>query len=130
MTVSPATASPSLGYWNAVGIFAALGLLLALGLAARAQRPIWRALAGASVAILAPTFFFTFSRGAWVALAIGLIAAVALDARRLRLTTLFALAPAAVLTVWLGSRQEALTTHRRAPSPPLPARAIASHSTS
>ena len=100
-----------LGYWNAVGIFAALGLLLALGLAARAQRPIWRALAGASVAILAPTFFFTFSRGAWVALAIGLIAAVALDARRLQLvTTLFALAPAAVLTVWLGSRQEALTT--------------------
>ena len=37
--------------------------------------------------------------------------AVALDARRLQLvTTLFALAPAAVLTVWLGSRQEALTT--------------------
>ncbi len=100
-----------LGYWNALGIFAALGILLAVGLAARAQRPLLRALAGASVAILAPTFFFTFSRGAWIALGLGLVATLALDCRRLQLTTtLLALSPAAVGTVWLASRAGALTT--------------------
>lgn len=99
-----------LGYWNALGILAALGILLAGGLAARAVPLAARALAGASVAILAPTLFFTFSRGAWIALGLGIVAMVALDARRLQLaTTLLAVAPAAVVTVWLGSRADALT---------------------
>jgi O-antigen ligase len=99
-----------LGYWNALGIFAVLGMLLAIGFAARAQRPGFRALAGSSVAILAPTFFFTFSRGAWLALGLGVAAMLVLDARRVQLTlTMLALSPAAVLTVWLGSRADALT---------------------
>jgi O-antigen ligase len=99
-----------LGYWNALGIFAVLGMLLAIGFAARVTRPPFRALAGASVAILAPTFFFTFSRGAWLALGLGVAAMLVLDARRVQLTlTLLALSPAAVLTVWLGSRADALT---------------------
>jgi O-antigen ligase len=99
------------GYWNALGIFSGLGVVLALGLAARASRPWWRALAAAALPLLTATFFFTFSRGAWVALAVGLVAACALDPRRLQLlASLVALAPCAALTVLLAHRSGALTT--------------------
>ncbi len=99
-----------LGYWNAVGIFAALGTLLALGFAARARGRAVRALAGASAVILVATLYFTFSRGAWVALAIGLLVAVAADRSRLQLVAvILAVAPWIVLAVALGSRSGALT---------------------
>jgi hypothetical protein len=63
-----------LTYWNALGILAAVGILLALGLAAtpRERRPV-RALAAGTLPILAMTLYFTFSRGAIVALVLGLI---------------------------------------------------------
>jgi hypothetical protein len=102
--------SEPVGYWNALGIFAVLGILLALGLAARAQEPLVRVLAAASLAVLLPTLYFTFSRGAWIALGVGLLAALALDPRRLQLTTVLLLVgtgPAA--GVWLASRSPALT---------------------
>ena len=99
-----------LGYWNALGIFAAIGALLALGFAARGRRWITRALAAAAVAILLPTVYFTFSRGSWLALGFGILVAVVFDARRLQLITAFsaaALAPA--VSVWVASRSDALT---------------------
>lgn len=103
--------SEPIGYWNALGIFGALGVLLALGFIARARSLVARALAGASVVVLLPTIYFTFSRGAWVALGIGLIVSIALDPQRLRLVTaMFFVAPAALLGVWLSSREPALTT--------------------
>ena len=99
-----------LGYWNALGIFAAMGALLALGFAARGRSGILRALAAASTLVLIPTFYFTFSRGAWIALGVGLLAAVALDSRRLQLISfLFAVAPWPALAVWIASRSEPLT---------------------
>ena len=67
----------TIGYWNGLGIFAVIGLLLALGFAARADRPATRALAGAALPVLAATMYFTFSRGAWLALLVGLAAAFA-----------------------------------------------------
>ncbi len=99
-----------LGYWNALGIFAAMGALLALGFAARGRGAILRALAAASTLVLIPSFYFTFSRGAWIALGVGLLAAVALDPRRLQLIGfLFAVAPWPALAVWIASRSEPLT---------------------
>ncbi|HEY7708116.1 MAG TPA: O-antigen ligase family protein [Gaiellaceae bacterium] len=77
--------SEPLGYWNGFGIFVAIGLLLALGAAARERSVALRAGAAASVVVLVPALYFTFSRGAWIALIAGLAAAVALDARRLQL---------------------------------------------
>jgi O-antigen ligase len=74
-----------LGYWNAVGILAAIGIVLALGVAARAGRPGRRAAAAAAVPLLACTLYFTFSRGAWLALVAGLAVAIVLDRRRLQL---------------------------------------------
>src|SRR5262249_32790944 len=74
-------------------------------------RPWWRALAAAVLPLLMATFFFTFSRGAWVALVVGLLAAVALDPRRLQLlASLVVLAPWPALAVVLADRSHALTT--------------------
>jgi O-antigen ligase len=99
-----------LTYWNALGIFAAMGALLALGFAARGHSLAARLAAAAALPILLSTIYFTFSRGAWVAGAIGLAIAVAVDPRRLQLfATALALAPAGALAVFVSSRQDALT---------------------
>ena len=97
------------GYWNALGLFAAMGAALAFGFAARGSLLV-RALAGAALPILLTTTYFTFSRGAWLALGVGLVVAVAIDPRRLHLLAVgLVLAPASGLAVWLASRQDALT---------------------
>ena len=73
-----------LTYSNALGVFAAMGVLLGLGLAARAHNVVARAAAGATLPLLNATVYFTFSRGAWIAAAIGLAVAVTIDPRRLQ----------------------------------------------
>jgi O-Antigen ligase len=98
------------GYWNALGILAAVGMLLALGFAARGRRLVTRVLASASLVILGPTLYFTYSRGAMIALAIGLVVAVAFDTNRLQLiTTLLVVAPAPAVAVVIGSHLHGLT---------------------
>jgi hypothetical protein len=99
-----------IGYWNGLGVFAAMGVLLALGLVARARTIVVRSAAAVSLVVLLPTLFFTFSRGAWAALAGGLVVAVAAEPRRMRLaaSVLPALALPA-LGVLLGARSHALT---------------------
>ena len=77
--------SGTIGYWNGLGIFAVVGLFLALGFAARGERLATRATAGAALPILALTMYLTFSRGAWLALIVGIAAAFVVDAHRLRL---------------------------------------------
>ena len=105
--------SEPIGYWNALGIFAVLGVLLALGFVARARRLAGRALAAASLVVFLPTLYFTYSRGAWIALGIGLLASIALDPRRLRLiTATLAVAPWPALAVWLASQSSGLTNIR------------------
>jgi hypothetical protein len=102
--------SQPLGYWNALGIFAAIGTLLALGFAARGRHPAVRAFAAASIVPLVSTLYFTFSRGAWIALGLGLLATLALDRRRLQLVSvLLAVAPWPAIAVWRASGSEALT---------------------
>jgi O-antigen ligase len=102
-----------IGYWNALGIFSAIGVLLCLSFATRAATYLGRALAAGALAILLPTIYFTYSRGSWLALGIGLAAAIVLDPRRVQLTVGLAfLAPVPALEVWLGSRRDALTTQR------------------
>jgi len=87
-----------------------MGVLLALGLAARHAPRELRALAAAPVPLLATAAFFTFSRGAWAAFAIGLAAMLLLSRDRLRIAaTIGALAPASALAVLLASRSHALT---------------------
>jgi O-Antigen ligase len=96
-------------YWNGLGIFAVTALLLTLTFAVRGHGYGVRALAAAPLPLLAATTYFTFSRGAWLALAIGLLAAIAADRERIQLTAATALlALPAGAAVWLASRPPAL----------------------
>lgn len=109
-TIANNRLSEPVGYWNALGLLSALGAVLALGLVAHARATALRALAASSLIPLALTLYFTFSRGAWVALAVGLVAAIALDSRRLRFAVaLGTAAPFAAAAVAFASRSEALT---------------------
>jgi hypothetical protein len=101
--------SDPLGYWNGLGIFAAIGVTLGFGLAISARGRALRALASASLVVLVSVLYFTFSRGAWIALAAGMLVVVLVDPRRLRaLSALVVLAAAPTLAVWIASRSEAL----------------------
>jgi O-antigen ligase len=103
--------SEPLGYWNALGVFAAMGALLAVGYVADARSRVLRAFGGASLVVLLPTLQFTFSRGGWASLVLGAVAFFIVEPRRLRLAVaalVAALAPA--LAVVAGWRSEALTT--------------------
>jgi hypothetical protein len=102
--------SQPLGYWNGLALFVAMGVLLAFGFAARGRTIATRATSAAALVFLLPTFYFTFGRAGWIALALGLAAAVLIDPRRLQLlATLLVIAPAPIVGMWLASRQPGLT---------------------
>ena len=102
--------SEPVGYWNALGVLAAFGLLLSLSLVARSGILVVRLVAAASTVPLALTLYFTFSRGAWLALLAGLVVTLVLDPRRLQLVvTILAVAPWPALAVWIASRSGPLT---------------------
>jgi len=99
-----------LTYWNALGVFAVMGALLGLGFATRAQTLAARVASAATLPLLLATLYFTFSRGAWIAGAVGLAAAIAVDPRRLQLVAgALVLAAPSALAVFISSQQEALT---------------------
>ena len=103
--------STPLGYWNSLGLLAALGSLLALGVAAHSRRRVAAVAAAALLPLLASTVYFTFSRGAWGGLILGFVAMVGFDPRRLRLLWVSLLAlPASAICIAAASRQAALTT--------------------
>src|SRR5205085_7844856 len=72
------------GYWNSLAVFAAAGAILALALASEASSRLTRALAAATLPVLVMTVYFTYSRGAWLCLGIGLLTYAVLSARRTR----------------------------------------------
>ena len=75
-----------LSYWNGTGAFAALGLILAAALAGDRERPeALRLAAAATGPLLALTLLLTFSRGAFGALAAGLLVLLALSPSRARI---------------------------------------------
>jgi O-antigen ligase len=86
-----------LGYANALGISSAIGILLAVGLALSATGARARAAGLVPIIVLAPTLYYTSSRGSYVALAVGFAFMVArrASARTLR-RALAAIAVAAV----------------------------------
>jgi hypothetical protein len=93
--------SEPIGYSNGVAILAAMGLLLSVGFAARASRAGAAGAAAATAPLFAATLYFTFGRGAWLALAVGLTVALAVGPRRLQLaaTALALGAPSAIALV-------------------------------
>ena len=104
-----------IGYWNGLAIFTGMGALVALAFACRSRSVIVRAASAVAPVLLLPTVYFTFGRGAWIALAAGAVFAVAIDPRRLQLLAgLLALLPLPAVGVWAASREPGLT-HAGAP---------------
>ena len=94
--------SEPIGYSNGVGMLAVVGLLVAVGLAANSADRRARVLAFGTVPLLTAALYLTFSRGSWLALGAGVCVALIVDARRLHLLAVLALAlPAPALLVWL-----------------------------
>ncbi len=72
-----------LRYWNAFGALASLGTVLAVGLAADARAAVvLRAAAAGAATLLAVAMYLSLSRGAWLALVVGLAALVILAPHR------------------------------------------------
>jgi O-antigen ligase len=99
------------GYWNGLSIFAVLGAILAIGLSLSARGNlllgIW---AACSLVVLLPTMYFTFSRGGWIALGVGLVAWLAAAPDRfVSLARVAAIALAPAVGVVLAARSDALT---------------------
>ena len=100
-----------LGYANALAIFAAIGILLALGFSARGRTMALRAAGSGALVVLAPTLYFTYGRGAWLALAAGVAVLLALERDRLQmLAGLVALAVPPAIAVVLASRTHPVTS--------------------
>ena len=80
------------GYWNAFAALASMGAVLAVGLAAdpRSSAAMRATAAGASV-LLVVTMYMSLSRGAWLALILGVVVLIAIAPSRwlLLLTLLF-----------------------------------------
>ena len=102
-----------IGYWNGLGAFAAMGIVLAVGIAVGTKSGAARIAASTSLVVLAPTLYFTFSRGAVIALLCGLAAMFAISSRRIpMLGALLFVAPAPLLAVAIASSLSGLTSER------------------
>ncbi|MFM8761755.1 MAG: O-antigen ligase family protein [Solirubrobacterales bacterium] len=87
-----------LTYWNAMGALAAVGLVIALRVAGDGTRERWLALAGAAAAVpLAVGVYLSFSRGALLALLLGVLVLVVGSADRTQLRVIGSSAVAGVL---------------------------------
>ncbi len=107
-----------IGYANAQGLLAALAFMPAVFFAARkGTHLVFRLLAAAGAPVILVALFFTISRGATLAIAIGLVAYFILSPLRLRSAAVIALAgvPAGLICFW-SSSQDALM-HDKSPLP-------------
>ena len=98
--------SAPIGYWNALGLLLVFGVLLGAGLGLRGSSR-QRVLAGAALVPLTVGLYFTFSRGALLALVGGLCVLIVLERRAAAGFPYLAFAPA--LGVILASSAPALT---------------------
>ena len=114
-TASLARLREPLGYWNALGLLAAMAAPGALWLGARRDgTPAGRAFGYPLLALVLITLLFAYSRGALVAMAIGLAYWFAVVPLRMRglVVLLIAGAGSAVVTAWAFS-QDALSKDRQ-----------------
>ena len=106
-----------LTYWNALGILCAIGILLLLGLAAsRTELPVVNALACGAVPLLAAAIYFTFSRGALLALAVGLVVSLVTARSRGTPGTVLATVPTSVVVVVSAYHQSELASNTPKPA--------------
>ena len=112
------------GYWNAVGLMAALGVPPLLWLAARRSgRPAANALAWPALGLLFTCVMLSYSRGSLLALLIGLAYWFAVVPLRLRglVPLLVAAAASAPVIGWAFARDALSADQCRSPREPMPA---------
>jgi hypothetical protein len=99
------------GYSNALGDLAAVGVLLCVGFIVHSKHPAARAVTAAVCVVLLAALALSLSRGAWLALGVGVVVAAALAPRRAAFAGwLLALAVPGVAIVALSFRAKALLT--------------------
>jgi hypothetical protein len=104
-----------LGYWNGLGLLAGVGLVLMLHLACDVLEPrLVRALAAGGVPIAATALYFTFSRGATGAAALGILVYLIVGRPRGAIAGLIASAPATFLAVHSAYGADLLGTEQNA----------------
>ncbi|MDP9399361.1 MAG: hypothetical protein M3P39_00005, partial [Actinomycetota bacterium] len=98
-------------YWNTLGVLAALGAIACVHLAASVREPrLARVLGAAALPVLGTALLLTFSRGAIVALALGLPAYLLLARPRGVVAAALAAGPATAFALVAGYGAEALDT--------------------
>lgn len=98
-------------YWNGLGLMAAAGLVLALHLTSSPNEPRWVRVAGAALGPpLACTLYFTFSRGAIGATAVGLFVYLVVGRPRLLIPALASAGIATAIAVVKAYDTPALST--------------------
>jgi hypothetical protein len=100
-----------LGYWNAVGLTAALAIVLCVHLsAAPRESRVVRAAAAAAVPIVVSALYLSLSRGGFLALIVGLAALLMLGRTGGLVGTALALVPTGVAALLLTVAADGLTT--------------------
>jgi O-antigen ligase len=100
-------------YWNALGLLGSLGIIFGLHTTTRAQgATVPRVLGAAAIPLLATTVYFTFSRGAILAGAIGIVAYLALARPRGIASGLMATVPASAIALVAAYDADLLATAR------------------
>ena len=90
------------GYWNVLALMMVMGLCVSLAVAGdRATGAALRTLAAAAAVPMCFAFFFTFSRGGWIALLVAFVLYFAFTTTRLAsFVTLVAVVTPAALALW------------------------------
>ena len=91
-----------IGYWNVLALMMVMGVTVALAWAGdRHTHPAWRIVAAAAGVPMSLAFFFTLSRGGWVALLVILVVYFALTTTRLAsFVSLVAIVAPVAAAVW------------------------------
>ena len=86
-----------LTYWNAFGALGAMGVVLAAGLAADGRtHPLLRGLSAGAAVVIGVAAYLSFSRGAWLAFGLGVLALVAIGGRRVQVVLTLGICGAAL----------------------------------
>lgn len=113
-----------IGYWNALGLMAALGIVLCLHLASSEREPrVARVLGAAALPVLAATLLFTFSRGPIAAAVVGVLGYVVIARPRALVSGVLAGGPTVALALLAAYRADLLASKH----PTTPAAAAQGH---
>ncbi len=109
--IVPGRLSYPLGYWNALGLLAAIGLVLSFALTSDEREPrIGRVLAAGALPVFAATQILTFSRGSLLAGVLGLLVLIMVGRPRMLAGAALATGPAVLLASFTAYRADLIAS--------------------